>query len=471
MGLTPLMIDLADKEIVIAGGGRVAERRIRSLLESGACITVISPHVTEDIQRFAEEGKIKWKQRNIRHRDIQAVFLLIAATDNPEVNQAIIQSAPSNALVNATGDAELGNTQFPAVLERGKLSIAISTNGASPKLAAKLRNQLANELDQGYEAYVDFLDTFRRLLKQSTLKKSNQNLLLEEILSISHRDHRKQQLALEWIQKLTEEGGGRVKGLEGKTIAIAASRRADALSELIRKTGGTPKSFPIQGELVLHEQKSIESVRTLLNRSFDFIVLTTGIGLEALENAALKTDCFDRFIQKMREEMLVIRGSKTQKWLKKHQLTASFIADEGIMENLLYYLKEQKNEKKQTIFLQSYHQDEQLIQKRLEEYGYEVYISQPYQYKEPDPSILKALKRDIQAKKVNAVVFTTKKQVQNLFTSTDDREELIHLFNHHVLAAAVGKVTAKELRSYGIEQVYYPENQRMGAMVIGLQDL
>lgn len=262
-----------------------------------------------------------------------------------------------------------------------------------------------------------------------------------------------------------------MRGLKEKTIAITGSRRAAEISELVRKTGGTPISYPIQGELILNETKAEENVKSLLSRPFDYIVLTTGIGAEVLEKVAIKADCFDRYIQKIKTEALIVRGSKTLKWLKKHEISPFFAAEEGIMENLLQFLREQKSRKGKTLFLQSYHQDERFIKNELEKYGYNVFLSQPYTYKEPDRFILNNLKHEIKEEKVNAVIFTTKKQVENLFADNGDVVQLVQAFNNAVEAVAVGKVTAKTLESHGIKKVYFPENQRMGAMVIGLSRL
>lgn len=209
MSLMPFMIDLSSQKIVVAGGGRVAERRIRSLLESGASITVISPSVTEGIRQYANRGKIVWKQAKVQPTDLNEAFLVIAATDDEAVNQSVIASAPSSALVNASSDFEKGNTQFPAVVKRGKLSIAISTNGASPKLAMEIKNKIEEEFDEKYKYYLEFLNKVRQIVKKSDLKKSEQRLLLQDILQISYEDERKQRLVIEKLRRLTEKGGVR----------------------------------------------------------------------------------------------------------------------------------------------------------------------------------------------------------------------------------------------------------------------
>ncbi|WP_169823197.1 NAD(P)-binding protein [Planococcus antarcticus] len=173
MTVIPIMIDLEGKKVIVVGGGRIAERRLDSLLDNGAGMIVISSSVTPEISRWAEEGKMIWKQKSFEPTDAEDAFMIIIATDDLAVNASARKAVPPHCLVNASAKAESGNIHFPAHFKRGKLSIAVSTNGASPMLAKKIKHELKNQFDEHYEQYLEFLFNARQLLKQIQLSWMN----------------------------------------------------------------------------------------------------------------------------------------------------------------------------------------------------------------------------------------------------------------------------------------------------------
>jgi precorrin-2 dehydrogenase / sirohydrochlorin ferrochelatase len=184
----PISVRMQGKKVVVAGGGKVASFKIALLLEEGADVTVVSPDAVNEIRQWAEEKKLKWISRQIELNDCEDAFLIIAATDNPELNAKLAQAAKPNQLVNVITDPEKGNVHFPAALKRGKLLIAVSTGGASPKLAKKIRNDLAKLYDDSYEEYLEFLNECRVLIKSKGLDKATKNKLLLEILQDEFRE-------------------------------------------------------------------------------------------------------------------------------------------------------------------------------------------------------------------------------------------------------------------------------------------
>ena len=131
---------------MIFGGGRVAEGKISRLREAGARITVISPQVTPAIRTAAQEGQLKWCDREYRDGDLQEAFLAIAATNVRSVNREIFQeSERQNVLLNVVDDAPLCTFIAPSIVQRGPVTLAISTGGASPALARKLRESLTHD--------------------------------------------------------------------------------------------------------------------------------------------------------------------------------------------------------------------------------------------------------------------------------------------------------------------------------------
>lgn len=143
MTLYPLFLKLSSINCLVIGGGAVAERKIERLLESNAIVTVISPEITEVLEKLGNEGKIKYVKRNYQQGDLDGFFLVIASTDSLPVNKEIYEEASKKSiLINSVDDVENCNFYLPSILTRGDLQIAISTSGKSPYFAKKLRKHL-----------------------------------------------------------------------------------------------------------------------------------------------------------------------------------------------------------------------------------------------------------------------------------------------------------------------------------------
>jgi precorrin-2 dehydrogenase/sirohydrochlorin ferrochelatase len=144
----PLFLNLQNQPVTVIGAGKVAVRKIRSLLAAGAVVTVISPASTAAIQRL--KG-VRWVPRAYRRGDLAGARLVIAATNDLAVNEAVCREAKRrNLLVNCIAPPAAGNFIVPAVARRGGIALAISTGGASPAFAKQLRQELEAFLSQGY---------------------------------------------------------------------------------------------------------------------------------------------------------------------------------------------------------------------------------------------------------------------------------------------------------------------------------
>lgn len=196
MTSVPLFIDLSGKKIVVVGGGNVAQRRIRSLIDTGCSIVVVSPDVTPKISNYHNKGLIIWEKKEFSSSDLEHAFMVIVATNSSTVNHHVISSTPSHVLVNAVEDVSWGDVQFPIHLQRGKLSVAITTNGASPTLAKQIKQNLEVEFDDSYEDYLDFLFEARQLIKQTTMNSEQKRSLLKSIVVTEHYKDREQQKEL-----------------------------------------------------------------------------------------------------------------------------------------------------------------------------------------------------------------------------------------------------------------------------------
>ena len=169
-GLTeyPVNLILTGRRCLVVGGGSVAERKAESLLAAGADVTVISPELTAKLSAWAEQGRILCVARQYRSGDAVGYLLVLCATDCAAVNeQAAREARQSGALVNVADTPELCDFTLPARLQRGNLSVAVSTGGQSPALARELRNELAGQLGPEYAEYLELAGRLRREWRES----------------------------------------------------------------------------------------------------------------------------------------------------------------------------------------------------------------------------------------------------------------------------------------------------------------
>lgn len=179
----PIMLRLEGKIVVVVGGGKVAERKVAGVLGTGARVHVISPEVTEELRRLVSEGKIVWLQKSFSEDDIKEAFMIFAATNDEELNRLVKYSASEHQLVTVADDPEGSDFHVPSHLQRGRLSIAISTGGASPTLAGKIRKQLEEQFDDSYEAYLEFLFKTRQWILKEVGDSSLKRKLLTAIVT------------------------------------------------------------------------------------------------------------------------------------------------------------------------------------------------------------------------------------------------------------------------------------------------
>lgn len=136
------MIDLKGKHVTVIGGGTVAERKIQSLLGTGAIIEVISPSLTNSLRALVDSEPIIWKRKSVEKKDLADAFFVIAATNNIKTNREVTLNCHPHQLVLNVSEPQLANVIMPALLKKDNLHIAVSTNGASPSAAKKIRDLL-----------------------------------------------------------------------------------------------------------------------------------------------------------------------------------------------------------------------------------------------------------------------------------------------------------------------------------------
>lgn len=160
----PIMLDIEDKKCTVIGGGSVAYRKITSLLDCAAKVTVISIVIDEEINNLADEKKITYIQDNYNYKYISGSYLVYAATNDRKINELIFKDCSAeNILINVVDEPDICNFIVPAKVKRGNLTVAISTNGSSPMLAKKIREDLETAFDYRYELFLDIMVEIRKI--------------------------------------------------------------------------------------------------------------------------------------------------------------------------------------------------------------------------------------------------------------------------------------------------------------------
>ena len=162
---TPLYIAclrLAGRRCLVVGGGEVGLEKVEGLLACGGRVTLVAPDAVPELERYADEGSINWERREYRDEDLEGKFLAIAATDVTDVNIAVYDAAERRAmLVNVVDVPPLCNFILPAIVRSGPLAIAISTAGASPALAKRMKREIADEFGEPYARLAVILNDAR----------------------------------------------------------------------------------------------------------------------------------------------------------------------------------------------------------------------------------------------------------------------------------------------------------------------
>ncbi len=177
----PAFINLSGKQCIVVGGGKVAERKVLSLLDSGAAVKVISPAITDTIERQKQRGRIKHIKRNYRSGDLKDAFLVIAATSDEDLNRKVSEEAP--CLVNVVDMPEMANFIVPSVVNRGPMTIAVSTSGASPAAARAVRKEIELLYNKNFGQYLNFLKQMRKKIIKAIPDKKAREMFLKGVAS------------------------------------------------------------------------------------------------------------------------------------------------------------------------------------------------------------------------------------------------------------------------------------------------
>jgi len=181
MSLFPMFVKLQGRTVVVVGAGTIAEGKIPSLLAAEANVRVIAPEATPQIVEWASRAKLVWLARKFQPKDLHGASVAIAATFAPGVNHAVFTEAEALGIFcNAVDDIENCHFYYGAIVQRGDLQIAISTNGKSPALAQRIRRELEETYGEQYAAWLEKLGNTRNALRAKATG-------FERIKTILHR--------------------------------------------------------------------------------------------------------------------------------------------------------------------------------------------------------------------------------------------------------------------------------------------
>jgi siroheme synthase-like protein len=205
---------LTGRPALVVGGGSVAREKVEGLLACDAAVTVVAPELGDALAQLAREGSIAWRARAYEPADLQGMLLAIAATDSSEINIGVSQDAERRAmLINVVDVPPLCNFILPAIVRSGPLAIAISTAGASPALAKRMKREIAAHFGEPYARLAILLNDVRGWAKDTLPTYQERKAFFESIVAGDPDP-------LELLR-----GGG---GADAVRELIAAARRAHA---------------------------------------------------------------------------------------------------------------------------------------------------------------------------------------------------------------------------------------------------
>ena len=180
----PICLDVAQRSVVVIGGGNVGTQKVRDLLECDARVTVISPAVSPALREQAETGRITVHERRYEPGDTDGAFLVIVATDDPEANAAAYAEAnAAGRMVNVCDDPPHCNFIFASKIERGPLTVSLFTHGTSPAFAKRVRREMEAWLGPEYAEMADLLADLRpRIRSFDGLSQPERQRLFERLV-------------------------------------------------------------------------------------------------------------------------------------------------------------------------------------------------------------------------------------------------------------------------------------------------
>lgn len=179
----PAFLDLRGASCLVVGGGQVGERKVKTLLECGAVVHLVSPELTPFLEEEVRQGRVRRTASDFAPSQLDGMFLVIGATDDPETNRRLSAEARSrNLLCNIVDRPRECNFIVPSTITRGDLILAVSTGGQSPALAKKIRQDLENLFPDSYSRYVALLGRVREYVLARGFPQAKNQQIFESLI-------------------------------------------------------------------------------------------------------------------------------------------------------------------------------------------------------------------------------------------------------------------------------------------------
>ena len=183
MKFYPLNLDVEKKSCAVVGGGEVALRKIRGLLAAGANVKVISPEVCAEVEELSGRGEISLTRENFSEEMLGDEIILIAATNDPEINRRAAQAARAKKILVNVVEGAGGNFNVPSTIRRGELLLTISTGANSPAFSKFLRQMLEAELGENFGAGLEKISARREEIKKLLPNPRARKIFWQKILT------------------------------------------------------------------------------------------------------------------------------------------------------------------------------------------------------------------------------------------------------------------------------------------------
>jgi precorrin-2 dehydrogenase / sirohydrochlorin ferrochelatase len=222
----PAILDIAGRRAVVVGAGKVGEGKIEGLLTAGAQVKAVSLSATDKVRRWAAEGRIELAEREYRSSDLEGAFMVIAATEHNPTNVQVFEDAEARQMLcNVVDVTHLCNFILPSIVRRGDLAIAVSTGGASPAMARRIRLSLAQCYGDEYAVAMELLGSLREELKEMYPDPDDRKVLFERMVYSDFMDMVRAGDAegIEaWVQRCIDEGPGYAAPAEHRALLETA---------------------------------------------------------------------------------------------------------------------------------------------------------------------------------------------------------------------------------------------------------
>jgi len=180
----PVFLDITEKPCAVVGGGEVALRKTQRLLQCHALVRVITEELSPDWKTLQGKDGLHFIRGKYESSHIEGMFLVIGATNRRDVNERVFRDARErHILVNIVDDPMRCDFILPSIVERGDLSVAVSTGGKSPAMAKHLREELENILGTEYETALEILGDIRRIVQAQNQPSSDNQKSFTKLIS------------------------------------------------------------------------------------------------------------------------------------------------------------------------------------------------------------------------------------------------------------------------------------------------